>query len=150
MEAPTLDRYKDPNRLADVMALIQVLALGENVRGSEAGLAVALQGSPKSADSWTTIARQHPEYFRVAQGDYPVSLLARYAIARTDEGGEPRAEFSDEFTGKLLESAISLYDREVRRKDRTHEIRRVYIPIAVAIIAGFFTIAGALIRDFLS
>jgi len=136
----SLGKYSDPNRLADVMALIQVLALDEHSHRSEEGLDSELQGPPRSTKSWTELAKQHPEFFRVKDsGTHRVSLLARHVIP-SDEETEKR-KFSIEFTGKLLEAAISLYDREITRKERWTNL----IPIAVAILAGLFSIAVALL-----
>jgi len=42
--------YAEPKRLADVMALIQVLALDEHTHRSEEDLKDELQGPPRSAD----------------------------------------------------------------------------------------------------
>lgn len=42
-------RYLKGERLADVMALIQILALDEHSHRSEDGLAKELQGNPSSA-----------------------------------------------------------------------------------------------------
>jgi hypothetical protein len=74
-------QYLNPNRLADVLALIQVLALDEHVHRSEDGLQSELQGQPKSGRSWTEIARSHPEFFRVRpQGDHKRSERWTYLV----------------------------------------------------------------------
>src|SRR5574340_832194 len=85
-----LCRKKNPSpylmrgRLADVLALIQVLALDEHAHRCDDGLNSELQGSPRSADSWPAIAEQHPEFFRVApSGTNRVSLVARHVRAPT-------------------------------------------------------------------
>ena len=74
-------QYLNPSRLADVLALIQVLALAEKVYRGDDGLEEEL-GQPKSARSWSEVARAHPEFFRVHpqvehQVKHPVSLIAR-------------------------------------------------------------------------
>jgi|SRR5215831_11211548 len=83
--------YRDPNRLADVMALIQVLARGQKAYKSEQGLLAELQGFPKpkpsnSKLSWIQLAQQHPEFFRVRgpHGEFKedsVSLISRHVFA---------------------------------------------------------------------
>jgi hypothetical protein len=46
-------------------ALIQVLALDPKTHRSEANLKIEAQCPPRSSDSWTQIAADHPEFFRV-------------------------------------------------------------------------------------
>jgi hypothetical protein len=52
--------YARPERLADVMALIQVLALARYSHRSESGIRTDLQGPPRSAASWEGLAKDHP------------------------------------------------------------------------------------------
>ena len=136
-------KYADINRLADVMALIQVLALDKHSHRSEKGLSKELQGLPESANSWTEVAASHPEFFRVqAEKDHSVALIARHATPPNDQGV---CELDPEFVGKLLEAAIELHDRQIRQRERwTH-----LIPIWVAIIAGFFSIIGIYLKVYL-
>jgi len=61
--------YHNPERLADVMALIQVLALGPGTRRTEKGLRHDLQRPPRSTSTWTEFAEEHPEFFRVRDED---------------------------------------------------------------------------------
>lgn len=110
-------RYSDPNRLADVMALIQVLAqstLG-TIR-SEDGLTTTLRGKPTSKDAptWINLAEAHREFFRVYSGN--VALISRHVLAKEGDGKRPPLTSNE--TTKLLELAISLHDRETSRRDR--------------------------------
>ena len=57
--------YTKPNRLADVLALIQVLALAKYRHRSDKGITGDMQGSPRSASTWEEISQDHPEFFRV-------------------------------------------------------------------------------------
>ena len=58
--------YTKPGRLLDVLALIQVLALDKHIHRSEDAIAAReLMGSPSSSESWTSLAKEHPEFFRV-------------------------------------------------------------------------------------
>lgn len=128
--------YLMRGRLADVLALIQVLALDENAHRSDDGLISELQGSPRSADSWSVIAEQHPEFFRVApSGTNRVSLVARHVSAPT---GETRPILASDYTSKLLQLAIELHDREVKRAQHWH----IWMPVIVALTAGAFTLFG--------
>jgi hypothetical protein len=139
-------QYHNPERLADVMALIQVLALAETTKRSENGLREDLQRSPVTSKEWTQIAKQHPEFFRVREEDagnlkaHRVSLIARAAMPKKEN--DRRDPLASDLVGKLLDIAISLHDRETSRKDRW----KYLLPIAVAIVAGLFTVAAALFR----
>jgi len=128
--------YLTEGCLADVLALIQVLALDEDAHRSEKGLMSELQRSPRSADNWLQIAERHPEFFRVAPaGEHQVSLVARHVNPRTDG---VRPTLPSDYTAKLLQLAVELHDREVRRSQHWH----VWIPLIVALTAGTFTIFG--------
>ena len=79
--------YLIENRLSDVLALIQVLALDKYGHRTESGLEKELQGKPKSADSWTVLAKGHPEFFRVAiDKEHKLSLVARHVTEINELG----------------------------------------------------------------
>ena len=126
--------YRDPNRLADVMALIQVLAQDPRVIRTDHGLSIQLRGDPTSqATSWTDLAANHREFFRVrpsqdetAKDD--VALIWRHAVFKQD--GDKGPPLEPESTAKLLEIAVSLHDHEIRRTQRFAYL----VPIATAII----------------
>ena len=135
--------YADANRLADVMALIQVLALDEHAHRSEDGLKDELLGNPKSADTWTGIAAQHPEFFRVRDaGTHRVSLVARHVLPRNEDGTR---ELPSDFVGKLLQAAMELHDRQLN----IAQYWKAYVPIVVAITAGMFTVFGLVLKSWL-
>jgi hypothetical protein len=124
-------QYLIGGRLADVMALIQVLALDPHTHRSEDGLISDLQGSPRSADSWTHVAEMHPEFFRVKKEKSlsPVSLVSRHVLPKDDKGIR---QLTPEFVGQLIDAAVNLHDRQVKRSERW-----VYlVPIWVALIAA--------------
>ena len=132
--------YARPERLADVMALIQVLALDEKAHRSSDGLRSELQGHPRSAKSWELIAEAHPEFFRVnVDREHGVSLISRHVTPKGDAG---RRELSPEFVGNLLRAAVEMHDRQVRRAERWTYL----IPIWVALTAGIFTLIGIALR----
>jgi hypothetical protein len=136
--------YLAEGRLADVLALIQVLALDEHAHRSEDGLSKELQGAPRSAASWPQVADRHPEFFRVApSGNNRVSLVARHVTSREADGS--RKPLAPDYTSKLLELAVELHDREVRRTERWH----VWMPVVVAITAGVFTLFGVWLKSVL-
>jgi hypothetical protein len=134
--------YAQPARLADVMALIQVLALDPATHRTEYWLERELQGKPRShgADSWASLAEAHPEFFRVdRESEYPISLIARHV--QEDIGGGKRPPLPPDFVGNLLRSAVEIHDRQVRRNERWTYL----VPIWVALIAGGFGLVVALL-----
>jgi len=136
--------FADPNRLADVLALIQVLALDKHAHRSEDGLKDELQGIPKSAGTWAEIAEQHPEFFRVREtGTHRVSLVARHVLPKNDEGTR---ELPSDFVGKLFQAAIEIHDRQLDRAQHW----KAYVPIIVAITAGIFTVFGIFLKSWLT
>lgn len=144
--------YSDPTRLADVMALIQVLAQAEGTIRTEAGLTENLQGKPKSKgmSTWTSLAESHHEFFRVHTDKDDstktrVALISRHALDR-DEQTKKRPPLSTEFTSKLLELAISLHDRAALRRQRFQYLIPVAATILVGLIAGFFLIMATLLQ----
>ena len=129
MQRP-LKAYLKQGRLADVLALIQVLALDKSAHRSEAGIQEELQGVPASASEWRELAREHPEFFRVRQrGDHVVSLTARHVLPR-EEDRPP--QLPPEFVHKLMETAIELHDRELKRSEKWNYL----IPAIVAAITS--------------
>jgi hypothetical protein len=126
----------------DILALIQVLALDQHSHRSEAGLREELQGSPQSADSWTDVARRHPEFFRVRPtGENIVSLLARH-ISIPSAGGRPPLELS--YVQELVKAAISLHDRALAQS-----YRHIMVPLVGVIIGGLLTLLGTFLAPWL-
>lgn len=137
-----LRNYTDPGRLVDVLALIQVLGLDEHAHRSESGLRDELQGNPRSATTWTEVAKEHPEFFRVKPtGEHVVSLVARHVTPKNERDVR---YLSPDFIGRLLDAAIELHDREVRRAERW----AFWIPVLVAIIAGMFSLIAIALKAY--
>lgn len=138
-----LSSYLVNGRLADVLALIQVLALDERAHRSEDGLRSELQGPPRSAETWPQVAERHPEFFRVRPtGEHRISLVARHVTPK-EEGGRPPLD--PEYTSRLLNLAVELHDRELRRSQHWH----VWVPLIGILIAGVFTLFGVWLRSVL-
>jgi hypothetical protein len=141
-------KYAIPERLADVLALMQVLALDKHTHRSEQGLTSELQGRPLSGSQWTSIAEQHREFFRVREPEpgedlikaHRISLVARHVLPENAVGGR---DLPVEFVGKLLDAAINLHDRELNRRERAKHV----VPIVVAIIVAAATIAAAILKS---
>jgi len=126
--------YTKDGRLADVLVLIQVLALGEATKRSEEGIDTAVLAAPSSGESWPLVAAEHPEFFRVdLKRKHPLSLVARYAMPLE---GEHRPPFSSKFTSVLLQTAIDLHDRQVKAADWW---KRFLVPLLAAVLGGVLT-----------
>jgi hypothetical protein len=132
--------YLKGERLADTLALIQVLALDEHVHRSESNLQVELQGKPKSADAWASLAREHPEFFRVrAEADHPVALIARHVLP----GGEGIRALPSDYAARLMQLAVELHDRQMRRV----QAWQAFIPLLVAAIAAAISLFGIALKS---
>jgi len=154
-------RYADPNRLGEVMALIQVLALGRLAIRFETELEEKFWGKPLSAATWAGLAENHREFFRVhpkdakhpegkkpegkkpegEEGEDSIALIWREAL-QGDLKERTRPPLSSESVAKLLEIAMSLHDREITRKQRLAYL----VPLGAVIIAGLFSILVLLIQ----
>ena len=69
-----------------------------------------------------------------------MSLVARHVLPKNAAGVR---ELHVDITGKLLDAAIDMYDREMMRRDRAKHV----IPIVVAILAAAATIVAALLKS---
>jgi hypothetical protein len=135
--------YTNPDRLADVLALIQVLALHSYRHRSNKGLTDEMQGPPRSGSSWKEIAQQHPEFFRVSEDErLGVSLIATHVLPKDMRGNR---ELPPGLLPTLVQTAINLHDRQL---DRAYHWK-VYMPIVVVVVAGVFTIFGIILRSYL-
>jgi len=137
--------YRQAGRLADVLALIQVLAYDRDTSRSESGLDDELQRKPAVGGTWMILAAQHPEFFRVRADTtrtQRVSLLARYVLPyeQMQDGDEKRPPLDASIANKLTELAIELHDKEAERAARWHT---VVIPLVVAMIPAVASIIGA-------
>ena len=85
--------YLKPNRLADVLALIQALALHPTqTHRRDENLFQDLGGAPRSCRSWYEVAANHPEFFRVSwpRWDYePVPDLPKLSGEENTEQDSP-------------------------------------------------------------
>jgi hypothetical protein len=141
--------YLKSGRLADVLTLIQILAYDESAKRTNSAIVVQLQRGPNSSDSWTSLGKEHAEFFRVfkqedAHGTESVTLLARFVLKpeiRSD-GTRVTPALTTEVTGHLMDVAMQLHDRQVQQRDRW---KTVLIPMIAAIIAASAAISAALI-----
>ncbi len=150
----------NPNRLADLIAAIQVLGTYRFASRYLGKWEKRLGRTPVSAPDWKTVFKQHPEFF-TTQGP-SVSLVWRRSrernydtVTRTllsrDEAAE-LAKVEDEFNenrlsrppldtaeiSKLVDIAISLHEREIRHAQE----RRWWFTAIVGVIGLIISIAG--------
>jgi hypothetical protein len=129
MKMTNKKRYCIPNRLADVFALIQVLAFDGKAKRSVNGIESELQGKPKSAVSWKDVVLEHPEFFRFNKKEYAavgddgnvICLIVRHVKNEV---------LTSDMTTKFFETAIKLHDKEQERADSW----KSWLPLLVAII----------------
>jgi hypothetical protein len=133
--------YTKPGRLADVLALIQVLALDKSTYRSEDGItAKELVLAPSSATNVTVLAQEHPEFFRVNNArEHSISLLARH-VQPKDPTQDTRLPLTAEFTRMLIETAVDLHDRQIAAA----EWWKTWIPLASALAAAVIASATTL------
>lgn len=141
--------YTKPGRLADVLALIQVLALDESTKRTEDGVTRELQGPPTSAASWFSLAQEHREMFRVNSDETAgISLVARYVLPHGE--GERRPQLSPDFVSALLQTAITIHDRQIDAAEQW----KSFMPLWAALIGGVFgtvsTLATLWLKGFCS
>jgi hypothetical protein len=130
--------YLKESRLADVLAMIQVLALDEFAHRTENGLRKELQGTSSSAESWIAVAREHPEFFRIRtdlENEAPaVSLVARHVLRPNASGIQ---EMPLELIQKLFQAAIELHDRQVSAAEKKW---KYLVPLFSALIGSASTL----------
>lgn len=125
--------YTKKYRLADVLALIQVLAMYKYAHRTQDGIEKEFQGSPLSAKSWIHIAKEHQEFFRIREGKgTEISLIARHAQ-------EDYPELTPEYTAKLMETAIKIHDSQLNSSRWWTFWMPVIGAFMGALLAKFFT-----------
>jgi hypothetical protein len=123
-------RYLKSYRLADVFALIQVLAFDVKAKRSVNGIESELQGKPKSAQSWKDIALEHPEFFRINKKEYEMEKDNANAICLIVRHVKNDV-LTSEMTTKFFETAIELHEKEHEKADKW----KVWLPLLIALIS---------------
>jgi hypothetical protein len=124
--------YLKPNRLEDVIILIQHLGLGP--------YSLAANANPegqqvRSAKSWSKLSSEHPEFFRITQGG-AVTLSYRYYL-RVPDGHNPE-RLSIETVQELVKNAMDLHDRQAKRV----EVWKTWVTMLAAVAAAATGIAN--------
>lgn len=126
-----------------MLALIQVLALDPDTARSEDGMTKELQGQPKSAAKWFEVAKEHREFFRVAAHEHGLSLVARYVLPKD---GEKRPALPPDFVGALLQTAITIHDRQVSAAEWWKSLMNPIAVLLAAIVGALAALAGSWIN----
>jgi len=159
--------YLQPGRLAHVIAAIEVMsvrpwagiAVDQWVREVETpeGSPLALEIAEEATHKWTTLFREHPEFFKLydlkkdANTEHKVTLRLRSAYrinynpktgqeVPTEKLPEP-PKLYDEYTRRplssseikiLIKTAIDLHTRAIAERRES----RLYVPAALAVIGA--------------
>lgn len=138
--------YLITNRLADVLALIQVLAIHDLAHRDEASVEKEMQRKPGSGvDTWRQLASQHPEFFRVkTEGFNVLALVCRHVSPRNDQQG--RDPLTPEVTQALLTTAVGLHGEQLKHYQRNSFLWAAWAAIGAALITGFCAVVVAIIK----
>jgi hypothetical protein len=156
--------YLQSNRLADVVAAIQFMALNERSSLDCASWAEGIVGDPSRADCWRKIFDEHPEFFRKSPNyaDH-YALIWRRAMPRRysrlksrmltqaeyeelpndQKANVSRPPVPEEQINTLVDIAVTLHEKQLE----LHRDWRWWVPV----IFGFIgSIVGALIGSSIS
>ncbi len=149
------------NRLADVIAAIQVMGTYKFYKLDFAGWADRIEGNESNGGYWKTIFEQHPEFFRLDSGRNKASLVWRrnyqklydvdkeekitrehYKTLNTKQKDRvSRNPLTNSDISTLVDTAINLHSGEINHKKDS----RWWITGAIG-LAG--VIIGALIKAY--
>jgi hypothetical protein len=153
----------NPNRLADVIAAIQAMAVYEFHMRSFEKWAVSITGDESKAEYWKRVFEEHPEFFRLDTSRTLASLVWRRQFPKTyhvdrrqllpeeecaclsdaDQKRLSRPPLAPSDIKTLIDAAINLHSRavELRRESRW------WVPLAGAIGGLVGAIIGALLKS---
>lgn len=159
---PQITGYLKGNRLQDLLALIQILALrGESSHWTEEEIRDAFKGvQPAGKMTWIDVARDHPEFFRVSETDNAneppaIALLMRYGLGHVFvDGRKVRPPLSSDLLRTLFDIANKMYDNQwddyVQKQGevaQNREERQKWIIASIVAGAGFLgSILGAFVK----
>lgn len=136
-----MDKYSKIGRLADVVALISLLATDKHTFRKLENIESSIRSKPTSQETWDGVAKEHPEFFRFNANKNHIALLIRSYFEENEEGNRPALTVDE--TQTLISTAIALYDKELLFKQR----RAYLIPLYCAIVAAFVSLIGLYITQ---
>jgi hypothetical protein len=154
------DPYLKLNRLQDIIAAIQVMALFQRSSAPPEGWAELISGDATKADYWRKIFVEHPEFFRRSpEKDDRYALVWRRALPRRFDRRTNRALTEEEYDSlpdkeyqyisrmpisqtdmkTLIDVAIQLHSKAI---DRDRDWRWL-IPHGITIVTAAVAAIGA-------
>jgi hypothetical protein len=152
------------NRLADVIAAIQVMATYKFYKMDYAGWADRITGEENTAFHWREVFEQHPEFFRLDSKKKMASLVWRrqhqklfdvdnedkisrdeyLSLAPAQKERISRMPLESDEIAMLIKAAIDLHSRELEHKKDS----RWWVTILMASALSLFGVAlGAYIKS---
>jgi hypothetical protein len=128
----TRNAYLRAGRLEDVLFLIQYLGLGKSYSVERDSKPDGVAPRSSSDGLWVSVARDHPEFFRVTDKDSVVLAMRYY---QRDASGSP-PPVSIELVQQLIENAIALQERQAKRS----EVWKVWGTFIAAVVAALLGI----------
>jgi len=164
MAKPTNSPYiANPNRLADVIAAIQAMAVYEFHMRSFESWAVGISGEKSKADYRKRVFEEHPEFFRLDTTRTLASLVwrrqfpKRYHVDRQKQLSEAGCErLSDQEQKRLSRPPLAptdiktLIDAAINLHSRAVELRREsrwWVPLAGAVGGLVGAVIGAYLKS---
>jgi hypothetical protein len=133
--------YLKPNRLQDIIGAIQVMGSYHEYKMSVDNWKEIIENNPLSADNWSIVFGEHPEFFR--KNDKALfSLMWRKGMPH-QQGS--RAPLSSDQTAALLDTALQFHTKAV--EDRRE--KRWWIPVVASVFAAITAFTGALVGGLL-
>ncbi|KAA2217191.1 N-carbamoyl-L-amino acid amidohydrolase [Maribacter flavus] len=143
---------KHENRLAEVIAAIQVMGKYRFYKLDFSKWADRISGDENEAKRWQNVFIEHPEFFRIDQTKKKASLVWRrnlpkdynvdtrneitkkdfLALSDDDKARISRRPLSNSDICMLIESAINLHARALQQK----QDRRWWIPLTIGLVLG--------------
>lgn len=152
--------YLKDQRLADVIAAIQVMSTYKFYKLDFSGWSKRITGSEKNESDWKVIFDEHPEFFRLSSDHNKVSLVWRRSYKRnfhvdrektlsteelnslpSNEKSErvSRAPLSNNDIATLISTAVDLHSRAIESQKE----KRWLLPSLVTVVA---VCLGAIIK----
>lgn len=162
-KVPESPYIANANRLADVIAAIQAMAVYEFHMRSFEKWAVSISGDEAKAEHWKKVFEDHPEFFRLDTTRTLASLVwrrqfpKRYHVDRQQQLSEKECEkLSDDEQKRLSRPPLApadiktLIDAAINLHSRAIELRREsrwWVPLAGAVGGLVGAIIGALLKS---
>ncbi len=151
---------KHPNRLADLIAAIQVLGTYSFASRELEKWETRLGRKPVSASEWLSVFKQHPEFFTIQDANislvwrrsrernydtYTRSLVSREDMIKLKEKEDvsnerrlTRPPLDTAEISKLVDIAISLHEREIQHRQE----RRWWVTAVFSIVALIISVSS--------